>query len=236
MEIRRLDFVINAIEEAKELTGRGRKVVVFVTEDNELMEFLPRELKLILANLQYDKGILKVIGTHWELDLGIEDVAFMLIPGDYFVIELLDNFEQWCADYWAKREQASESLLPVSEDKEAVEAETVYSITYTKAREILLNGNYQIAKPDSFGENELVFGYLYEHPNAIVTRAQIKKGISRRKIKPLNKIVENLGFTHALRKAFFSVSPDSIQFRNPIKSRDLAPSVVAELNCLITKD
>ena len=226
MESRRLDLVIKAIGEAKELTGRERKVTIFVTENNELMSFLPQELKLILANLQNNKGILKVAGTHWQLDLGIEDEAFMLIPGDYFVIEPLDNFEQWCAEYWAKREQASEILLPVAKDKKAVEDETVYYITYTKAREILLNdvvnnSGRLLAKPNFNSENDTVFNYLYEHPNQKFTREQIKGGVLITVIKSLHKIVENLGFRGDIKRVFFDVSEQAIQFRNPITRKDL---------------
>ena len=68
------------------------------------------------------------------------------------------------------------------------------------------------------------------------TQKQLEAELRIKLVKQFHKISENLGFTGALKKAFFGVSKDSIQFRNPITSKDLASSVVAELNSLIAKD
>ena len=163
-----------------------------------------------------------------EIDLELAEVLTDInYPAiGYFTIELLDNFEKWCAEYWAKREQTSESLLPVAEDRDAVEAETVYSITYTKAREIFLNdvvhnSVHLLAKPSFDSENDNVFNYLYEHPDQKFTKKQIEDGVQITGIKSLHKIVENLGFQGDIKRVFFNVSEQSVQFRNSITREDL---------------
>ncbi|GAG02862.1 unnamed protein product, partial [marine sediment metagenome] len=138
-----------------------------------------------------------------------------------FTIDILRGFDEWCANYRTKSSTAK--------------PEIEYKITFTKGREILLNDNYPIARPDFDRENEQVFSYLYNHPNEKFTIKQLKGALRINLVKSFHKIVENLGFTRGLKKAFFSVSRDSIEFRNPIKSEDLAPSVVTELNSLIAK-
>src|SRR3989344_5836334 len=80
--------------------------------------------------------------------------------------------------------------------------ERVYEITYTGSREILLNKIFQIAKPDFDRENDLVFDFLYKHPNKKYTLKEIEEGIGNKLGKTLHKIVENLGFKGDLRKIF----------------------------------
>lgn len=96
-----------------------------------------------------------------------------------------------------------------------------YKITYTKQRQILLNDNAQIGKPDFNSENDLVFSLLYEHPNERFTREQIEKEVGVTLTKSLHKIVENLGFEGDTKEAFFSVSKNAIQFRNPVTKEQL---------------
>ncbi len=104
--------------------------------------------------------------------------------------------------------------------------EIVYSITFTKAREIFLNDTvhnivHLLAKPSFDSENDNVFTYLYEHPNQKFTKKQIEDGVHIAGIKNLHKIVENLGFQGDIKRAFFNVSEQSVQFRNSITREDL---------------
>lgn len=103
-----------------------------------------------------------------------------------------------------------------------------YWITY-KAREVVLNDLALIAKPDFNSENDLVFGFLYEHPNKKHSRAEIEKGIKTDINKDLHKVVENLGFASDLRKVFFDVTKDHICFRNPITKEDLERIGISKL-------
>lgn len=120
--------------------------------------------------------------------------------------------------------QNSPKLEPyIPEDKKNDTSNTtqiVYKITFTIAREILLNG-VQIAKPDFESENDIVFDYLYKHPNRKIELAEIEKEIGQGMTKTLHKTVENLGFSGDLKTAFFQVSKTSIYFRNPVTKTDL---------------
>ena len=98
--------------------------------------------------------------------------------------------------------------------------EPMYQITYTKQRQVLMN-NAQISKPDFNSENDLVFSFLYDHPNKRITREELEKAVGGKLTKSLHKIVENLGFEGDTKEVFFSVSKNAIEFRNPITKRDL---------------
>lgn len=105
-------------------------------------------------------------------------------------------------------------------DKSQEKNEAMYQITYTKQRQVLMN-NAQISKPDFNSENDLVFSFLYEHPNKRITREELGKAVGGKLTKSLHKIVENLGFEGDTKEVFFSVSKNAIEFRNPITKKDL---------------
>ena len=97
----------------------------------------------------------------------------------------------------------------------------VYEIKLTTSREILLN-NLVLARPEFGSENEIVFRYLFDNPNRPVKLDELQKRMGDQAIKKtLHKIVENLGFQGDLKDAFFSVTKDSILFRNPIRKEDM---------------
>lgn len=116
------------------------------------------------------------------------------------------GYQKWCGIEPDEPEKAA--TLPSSLDD--------LIITYTNAREILLNGMFQLAKPNLDGENDTVFKYLYDHPNQSITKAKLETELKIKVTKPLHKIVENLGFRSDLSRAFFSVSKTAIEFRNPV--------------------
>lgn len=235
MEKKRLDLVIRAIAEVREITPRGRHLRVDISARNGLESLHPDELELILLKLQDDEKILEIKSSPeymYRPDTLDLDTAVVLSDVGYpalgqFEIELLDNFEQWCADYWKKRKQSSgEASPPMQGNKVVPDAEIVYQITFTKAREIFLNDAvhnivHLLAKPSFDSENDNVFTYLYEHPNQKFTKKQIEDGVHITGIKSLHKIVENLGFQGDIKRAFFNVSEQSVQFRNSITREDL---------------
>lgn len=224
-----LDLIIKAIAEAKEVTRKGHRVKVYISNDNGLKAIYPQQPKDILLKLQDDERIITIKSfpnrllrsgslTHDTLDSMISD---MLDPSRvHFIVDTLDGFDKWYADHRAKRKSSTEDLLPIGGES-APKPEIIYKITYTTAREILLDNKYLLAKPDFDSENDLVFSYLYEHPNEKLTLEQIRIGISRDLTKALHKIIENLGFKGDLKKIFFDVSKTSILFRNPITREDL---------------
>lgn len=99
--------------------------------------------------------------------------------------------------------------------------EIVYEITYSPWREVLLNKDIKLSKPDFDSENDIVFNYLYKNPNKKIYRDGIEKEEGREISKSLHKIVENLGFKGDLKKVFFQVSKNAICFNNPITKEDL---------------
>ncbi len=243
---KKLDLIIGAIAEAKEVTRKGHPVKVYMSGDNGLKAIYPQELKVILLKLQDDEKIIRIKSfPNWLLPsvkftMDVFDSRMLAIRDPslkHFVVDILDGFDKWYGDYQAKTKSSIEKLLPMLNEKviSPPEVEITHCITFTPAREILLNNSYQIAKPDFDSENDLVFDYLYKHPNEKFTKEQIEAELRIKLAKSPHKIIENLGFTGVLRKAFFSVSKNSIQFRNPVKSKDLAASVVAQLNSLIAK-
>ncbi len=101
------------------------------------------------------------------------------------------------------------------------DSDIIYEVKLTTSREILLN-NILLARPGFGSENEILFRYLFDNPNRPVTIAELQKQLGDQPIKKgLHKIVENLGFLGDFKDAFFSVSKDTVLFRNPVRRKDL---------------
>src|SRR5690606_37598246 len=90
-----------------------------------------------------------------------------------------------------------------------------YRITLVN-RNIILNDLFLIGRPDSFGENEIIFEFLYNNPNKPFSKAEIEQELNQKITKTFSKILENLNFKKDLLKIFFKVSKDKIMFRNPV--------------------
>jgi hypothetical protein len=110
----KLDVVVEAIEEARELTHTGSLVTVYVSKHNGLTRFNARELKHILTTLLQEEHIFGSLRDNWLLDMDSPDPGFMLSEGDYFEVELLDTFDQWRADYWQERSRKAEKAPNLS--------------------------------------------------------------------------------------------------------------------------
>ena len=115
-----LDLIIKAITEAKEYTRKGHEVRVDISTDNGLDAIYPDKLIDILLILQDDEEILKIKSFPEYLirpdtmDLELAEVLSEMPNvslGD-FTIEILEGFDEWCDDYWAKRRHSSEETLP----------------------------------------------------------------------------------------------------------------------------
>jgi len=98
-----------------------------------------------------------------------------------------------------------------------------------EGREVLLN-EFLLTRLDFNSENDNIFKHLYEHPNQTISVTELEKqlGDTPRK-KPLHKIVENLGFTREIKRAFFDISKSSIRFRNPLTTKDLEQLGISRL-------
>lgn len=233
METSKPDVIIKAISEARAITRKGYDVNVYITSENRLDAIYPRQLRDILLKLQDDEGILtlKSFPKHLVYDDFDNEVLESMVwakaapQGVYFTVGIHENFDKWASKHMNIGQVSGEEPLQVQEKREISESpdcQIVYEITYTRAREILLNEVFQLARPDFNSENDNVFDYLYQHPNETFTVNQIKEHIGGELDKSLHKIIENLGFRGDLRKAFFDVSQDSIRFKNPVTRKDLA--------------
>lgn len=141
----------------------------------------------------------------------------------FWAFSIGDNYQKVFNNY---EREYKESAIEYEQTKQTREIQIenpnpIYEITYTGLREILLNKIFQIAKPDFDSENNLVFDFLYKHPNKKYTLKEIEEGIGNKLGKTLHKIVENLGFKGDLRKIFIDVSGTSICFKNPVTKDDL---------------
>lgn len=121
MERKKLDLVIQAIAEARELTPRGQEVRVYISADNGLDAIYPQVLRDTLLKLQNDEGIIKIRSfPNWLLPskrltekIFEERIKAVLEPlRKNFAIETLNGFDKWCADYWEKKKQTSGETLP----------------------------------------------------------------------------------------------------------------------------
>lgn len=122
-------------------------------------------------------------------------------------VSLEENFPKWAEEFLFKRKKKEESLKA--------------EILYTADRNIILNNQFLIAKPNFNSENDLIFNFLFRHPYQSFSRKEIESEIGIKLFKDFDKIVENLGFKKDLRRIFFDVSKDKISFRNPVTGEQL---------------
>ncbi len=99
----RLDLVIRAIAEVREITPRGRYLRIDISARNGLESLHPDELELILLKLQDDEKIIRIKALPEYLINPIDidlDYAGALTDGGVtsigdFTIEILDGFDKW---------------------------------------------------------------------------------------------------------------------------------------------
>lgn len=105
----------------------------------------------------------------------------------------------------------------------------VYTVSYSNiTRKIKVNG-FLIANLNFDSDNEIIFDYLYQHPNTKVSRKDIEAKSKRSIKKTMHKFVENIGFSGDLRRVFFEVSVDTIKLRNPVTRTMLKQIGIEEL-------
>ena len=79
-----------------------------------------------------------------------------------------------------------------------------------------------IADPNFDSSNDNAFAILYAHPGRKFSLKELQEEARDRTIGDLHKLVENLKFTGALKKAFFRVSRDAIRFHPTVSQGQLA--------------
>lgn len=104
----KLDLLINELAEAKKRTRVGQPAKIFVTKQSELVKkIIPQEIHELLLQLQDDEKILTIkeiptdLKTGWEVNL--EKI-------DYFLVDILDVFDDWYESYLMKQKTGLESI------------------------------------------------------------------------------------------------------------------------------
>jgi|GEM_PF-1791793 len=97
----KLNLLINELVEAKKRTRSGQPAKVFVTKQTELTKkIIPQEVHELLLQLQDDKKVLIVKDIPTELKTGITaSLEAVENKIDYFLIEILDAFDNWYENY-----------------------------------------------------------------------------------------------------------------------------------------
>lgn len=100
------------------------------------------------------------------------------------------------------------------------------------ARQLLLNDQYILSRPQIDEENARVMEFLCMNPNRAISQVEIEKtcGILS---KTLHQIVSRLGFTGKRKTAFFTVQKNDVQFFNPVtlerlKSLSIKPNDITK--------
>lgn len=212
-----ISHIMHLIDEQLELDQSEKLAIDFVSSAREIEGYEPEDVNDIIntytRNLTYLKNI-GVVKNFTTAYMTLSSELTLDIARFFEVLEQITNVGQRRKNI--KKEKKEEKSPDKAPDKTTV----LYEITYTKQRQVLMN-NAQISKPDFNSENDLVFSFLYEHPNKRVTREELEKAVGGKLTKSLHKIVENLGFEGDTKEVFFSVSKNAIEFRNPITKKDL---------------
>lgn len=114
----KLDLVIKAIEDAKEITPKGQLVIVYLENNEKLRGIYPQELKTMLLKLQDDEKILRIESfpewllpsrlTHEKADQRI--LAAMDSSKNNFMVDILNGFDKWYVNYRKNREETAAGI------------------------------------------------------------------------------------------------------------------------------
>jgi len=88
-----------------------------------------------------------------------------------------------------------------------------YFIEYRDDRTILLNGKIDIGRPRFNTQSEILFSFLYKHPNETFTLAQLEKETKLEIVDKLPKVIDRIGFRRGLKKAFFDIHENTINYK-----------------------
>lgn len=88
---------------------------------------------------------------------------------------------------------------------------------------IWVNDRYLVGKPNFDQENELIFEYVFNNPDKDITKQELEQKLEITIKKTLSKVINELGFTGEIRKAFFVKSSNKsiIRFRKVLTINDI---------------
>ncbi|MFC1626849.1 hypothetical protein ACFL1P_01445 [Patescibacteria group bacterium] len=208
--------LLQEIEEKKGITTKDNPVrITSYDPSNKTNEDLYEARKTILEKLQSLNAL---------TELHRVEAGSIL----YWSFKLSNYYQKVFEDYQNQYKEAAKAYQQSKQMQEVKVKNPVYEVKYSeRTREIFVN-NFLVAKPDFDSENERVFTYLYLHPNKKISLEELQQHTGKL-AKTLHKIVENLGFKNEFKTVFFSVSKQSIQFRNPITKTDLEEIKISHL-------
>ncbi len=222
--------MILAIGEAQKITTKGQDVKIYLSRDNGLIDFNIGEVLSILAKLAIDYQVIQIISkaNRKTSQMSVDDMIGF--EQDFFEIKILDGFMPMFEGINKEYEEAEDKIVkyltkqPTVKKIKETTKEGFLSIKYTKTRDLLLNDVFLLSKPDSFGENEAIMSYLYNHQNEELSISQIEVDLNIKISKHISKILDNLGFQKGLKDAFFKFGNGKILFKNPVPIKDLLES------------
>jgi len=214
--------VIDVIREKSELLSTPSEVII-LDQDAEfkLSDLSFEDYISILKKLEKQYKVIKIkkFAEYKPSILSRADpYDFREDKSEIFISSGFDKFYEQYSE--VKKETVTSMPFNVQVDNN----EKLLTIKFTKTREIILNDIFLLSKPESFGENESFFEYLYNHQNTELNISNIEKELNLKLEKPVSKILENLGFRKDLKRVFFKLGQGKILFKNPIPKSDLTDS------------
>lgn len=221
-------LVIDSIYSAHQLTPLGFNAKIRLTQDHPLRQIHRHELWDIFGQLEL-KELIKVKDFPGDKDLIPE-----MFANDPFVqkmfddntdtiyLDIFDAFDEW---YRVEYQGNKQKFANPNDFNNKV----LYRANYSEMTRRITINDIQISRPDGFSENELIFAFLYDHPNQSFSLSDLEEHTGEIN-KSLHKVVENLGFRGDLKTVFFKVASDRILFRNPIRESQLKEVGIKKLN------
>ncbi len=152
-----------------------------------------------------------------QVEINYGSVAIIVIIKDKF-----DKFFSKIEKIY--KGMAKEYQDDIETEEQEEKDEPIYKIKYqSQGCKILIN-NFLLSNPNFNSENEIIFDYIYRHPNQRISRQELEKkclGEDDKFKKTLQQVVNSLGFKGDIKDVFFNVSEKGILFKNPIYRKDL---------------
>jgi len=180
----------------------------FEAESKISIEYMPRFINEFIPDIH----------KRYLYEVKVLDIAYFksFIPHES-PIKALNKFTEEITGQTAEERARIKAIENAVKEKELSPNVSEYFIDYKDDKVIMLNGKIDIGRPHFGEDNQIVFEFLYNHPNQVFTEKELLEKTNAKVIGKLTKIVESLGFRRGLGKAFFEINTTSIKFKNHIK-------------------
>jgi len=222
-----------AVVEAVKLSSKGNPPEIYAKNNQYLKNVPLNEITAILNQFQ-DEGKLKIQNItsssffpDYETDsndLFIFEVLDVAYFNDMFSPKEIDIEHSPMRKIRKRIEYATGMTNEESAKIRAIENQNIessqkndsnkeYFVEYKDDRTILLNGKIDIGRPRFNTPSEILFSFLYKHPNEIFTIEQLEDKIKMKIEDKLPKVIDRMGFRRGLKKAFFDIHEDTINYK-----------------------